>query len=222
MRILRKPLAGRGDADLFKQIDCAVAGRCAGDLAMAQQRFLELVADGVGWIQRSHWLLENRRHAVAADIGHLALRQLGQINSVEGQSDRCALRPFGQQIHYCERGQRLAATRFTHNAKRLAAPDRKTDIANRVEGSDSQGNSDIEARNFEKCAQLRFSGAVKSRTPSPSRLIPSTSTNSAAARRIPLAISMVAMMMMTLRTLGSISLATIRQAEQPTAWAAAT
>src|SRR3546814_2860812 len=48
-------------------------------LAMPQQRLFELIADRVGRIQARHRLLEDHRHAVAAQLRHPCLRKAEQV-----------------------------------------------------------------------------------------------------------------------------------------------
>jgi hypothetical protein len=68
MRVLVETLRGSRDADAFKEMDGALAGRGSRNGFVAAQRFLELVAYGVGRIERGHRLLEDHRHEVAANV----------------------------------------------------------------------------------------------------------------------------------------------------------
>jgi hypothetical protein len=116
MRILLEPLRRRGDADALEEMDGAVARGAARCLAMALQHFDELIADGVGRVERRHRLLEDHRHAIAADIGHTPFAETKEVEAVEDEPRRLALGTAWQQVHERERGQRLAAAGFADDA----------------------------------------------------------------------------------------------------------
>ena len=103
--------------------------------AMAQQRLLELVADGVGGVERGHRLLEDHGHAVAADVGHGALAGAREVAALELQPRRRPQGAWRQQVHDGERRQRLAAARLADDAQRLAAIDVKRHALHRVQAS---------------------------------------------------------------------------------------
>src|SRR6185437_12340384 len=174
VRVLAEPAAGGADADLLEQEDGALARRAALAAAMAQERLLELIADRVGRIERGHRLLEDHRHAVAADVFHAPRGEPEEIGAGEGEAACRALRPLRQEVHDGERGQRLAAAGFADDAEGLAARHREADLADGVEDAVGERDFDVERLDLEDGAQLRFSGAVRSRTPSPSRLMART------------------------------------------------
>src|SRR5260221_3643495 len=179
MRILAQPARRRRDADLLEQEDGTLARRAARAAAMAQEDLLELVADRVGGVERGHRLLEDHRHAIAADILHAALPELDEIGAGEGEARRAAPCPLGQEIHDGKRGPCLAAAALADDAEGLAARHREADAADRVEHAVGERDLDVEPLDLENGAHARFSGAVRSRNPSPSRLMASTRMKSA-------------------------------------------
>src|SRR6185503_17643266 len=106
-------------------------------------------------------------------------RRMDQVDAIDHQPACGTPRTPRQQSHHGEGGQRLAATRFADDAERLAALDMQRDAAYRMQRSGRKRNLDLEVADFEQRAQLRFSGAWRSRMPSPSMLTASTSTESA-------------------------------------------
>ena len=74
---------------------------------MQGQRLRDLRADPMQRVQRAHRLLKDHRDAVAAQLLHFGLAELGQIPSLEAQLARDD-RAVGQQPHQGERGHRLA------------------------------------------------------------------------------------------------------------------
>jgi hypothetical protein len=123
VRILAQPLAGGGDADALEQVHGAVAGFAARHAAVTQQRLLELVADRVGRVERRHRLLEDHRHAVAAQVRHHRLGHADDGLAEEVKRARRAPRALRQQVHHGKGGQRLAAARLADDAHGLAAID---------------------------------------------------------------------------------------------------
>ena len=173
---------------LRQQIFGALARLLAAALAVPEIDFLHLVADRVDRIERGHRVLEDHRDAVAAERGELLPSRREQVAALE-------LEPFGphpraarQQAHEGERGHGLAAAGFADDAQRLAAVDMKIDIADGVQNPGRHVDLDGQALDLEHrsaslrarhAGQLRPSGAVMSRMPSPSMLMAITRTRMA-------------------------------------------
>src|SRR6185295_7024128 len=90
----------------------------------------------------------------------------------------------GQQVHDGERGQGLAAAGLADDAKGLAAIDMQGDSLHGMQraGWDRQRHAQVIDREdalAHRRPQLRFSGAVTSRRPSPSMLMDRTRRKSA-------------------------------------------
>ncbi len=172
MRILPQAAFRRGDTDFLQQKDRALPGLGAAHLLVPEQRFFQLVADGVGGIQRGHGLLEDHAHGVAADIRHAAFADFENIDAVVLQLVGAADGLRRQQIHDGKRCERLAAAGLADDAERLAAVQVKAHALHRVQHARRHRDVHGEVLDLENALhQFRFSGAVTSRTPSPSRLM---------------------------------------------------
>ncbi len=110
VRILRQTRSRGRNADLLEKEDCAFArlGFVEGDVAAIDLD--QLIANGVGGIQRRHRLLKDHRHVDAAQGSHLVFLQVADVLAQEVQLVRrsdCSLR---QQPHQRQRCQRLTAS----------------------------------------------------------------------------------------------------------------
>ena len=120
--------AGDGDADACQQLDGA--RRAPAPRAPPRWRrstSISCVADRVGRVQRGHRLLEDHRHAVAAQRVDALARWRGQILAGEAQlssPSRCAARR--QQVHHRQRRDRLAAAGFADEAHASRPRDTRT------------------------------------------------------------------------------------------------
>ena len=81
MRKLAEPHVRRRDADAAHQLDRALERGDARGALVAAQHLGHLRADRESRIEAGHRLLEDHRHAVAADARHLAVRQRQQIGA---------------------------------------------------------------------------------------------------------------------------------------------
>ena len=176
MRKLAEPHLRRRDADAAHQLDRALErGRARGAL-VARQHLGHLRADRVGRVEAGHRLLEDHRHAVAADARHLALGQRQQIGAGERHALRRAMAAARQQAHDRERGHRLAAAGFADQAMRLAFLDPERGAAHR---GDAAAEGHLQVLDLEQRAHRSRSVPSRLRRPSPTRLMPSTRMNSA-------------------------------------------
>ena len=157
----------------------ALARLRAASPAMAPQGLGKLVADRVGRIERGHRLLEDHRHAGAAQTRHRALAA-GRA----GRRRRSARRR-ARALRACAAGDPSARARSATcrspirrrcRASRRART-REVDAAHRVQHAARRSASvDAQVLDVESSAHRRHlssgpSGAVTSRRPSPSRLM---------------------------------------------------
>ena len=175
VRILPEATFRARDADLLQQKHRAIPRFPAGYASMLQHRFFELVANGEGRVQARHRLLENHADAVAAQLGHAAMRELQQVHAVEQDAVAGADRPLRQEPHQRQRGKGLAAAGLADDAQRFAHVDGEVDLLDRVQHSRRERNVDAQVLDLQQRAQFLCSGAKMSRAPSPSRLMASTS-----------------------------------------------
>ena len=168
-------LRGGGNADRFEQFGGAIAAsrRTFG----AAQRLHHLVADRVGGVERGHRVLEDHRHAVAAQFVSSRLGPSSSASVLAARRRRRARRTAPAADPCRERGQatcrdpirrRCTASRRARAARLRRAP------AWRMARGD--GDRDLEPFDLEeRVMSAVLSGAVRSRTPSPTRLMASTS-----------------------------------------------
>ena len=147
MRILAEALGGGADADLFKKLDGAVARGGPGRVLVPAMHVGELIADRVGRIERGHRLLEDHRHAVAAQPRGGAA---GQVLAVEDEAAGAAGGIARREPHQRERGHRLAAAGLADDAERLPALGLKRHAAHRVQGAVGRRDVDDEAVHIEE------------------------------------------------------------------------
>src|SRR5262249_55965557 len=122
-------------------------------------------------------LLEDHRQLVATQPRHLPVAQGQKILAGEVEPLRATLGAASQEVHHRQRGDRLAAAGFADQAVGLAAGDLERDAAHRRH---PRAERDLEpADRQQRLAHGRSLAPRRSRKPSPSRLMPSTSTNSA-------------------------------------------
>ena len=175
MRILAQPHGGRCDPNPRHQGHGARLRFRLADVAVPAQHFRELRADRIRRVEARHRLLKNHRHAVAADLLHLPVA-IG-LDVFSGKNDflGMAVAVARQQIHNGQRGHRFAAARFPDNAMGLALMDGKMRMAHRLGGAKAHGQS----FDFKDRAHLITCVPKARRSPSPTRLIPSTKVNRA-------------------------------------------
>ncbi len=176
VRELAEAKARCGDADAAQKVGRAIDGDPLAHLLVAAHHLGHLRADRVGRIEAGHRLLEDHRHGIAAQPRHAAIVELQKIVALEAEAFGRAMTAARQQVHDGERGHRLAAARFAHQAMGLAALDRDRGAAH-CRGTTAEAH--FELFDFEQRAHVRDRVPKASRSPSPSRLMPRTSTNNA-------------------------------------------
>src|SRR5215207_6560690 len=117
---------------------------------MDGEGFGDLIADPHNWVQRRHRLLEDQRDARAPDLAHFALGEGQQIAPLE--QDLAAGDAPGrlQQPQDRERGDRLAAPRFTDHAQRFTWRDLEADVVHRRDATTAAGEGNAEMLYVEK------------------------------------------------------------------------
>ncbi|MNM89089.1 hypothetical protein D3C81_1013150 [compost metagenome] len=119
---------GLGYADHRQQLQGALSGRLAAQALVQQEDLVDLLFDVVQRVERSHRLLEDHRHAVAANAPHLFLVEGQQVVTLE--QDAAARVPgqgVGQQAQDRVRCHRLARTAFADQGQGFAAADVEAD-----------------------------------------------------------------------------------------------
>src|SRR5581483_3929245 len=122
----------------------------------------DLLADGLGRVQRRERVLEDHRDLVAADLLELAVAQPDQLPAAEPDRPLDDLAAPREQPEDRHAEHRLAASRFADQAKRLAGVDREVDVADRVDRGAAQPNVSGEVLDLERSGH-RFTAAATGR-----------------------------------------------------------
>ena len=107
----------------------------------------ELIADGVGRIERRHRLLKDHGHAIAAQAGS---RRGGEVLAVKGEPARAARRSCRCQVHQGERGHGFTAAGFADDAQGFAALHLERHVAYCVQDAGRRCDVDGEAIHIEE------------------------------------------------------------------------
>ena len=90
MRVLVHALFGGWDAHLFEYVQGAGSRLGTVHGAVAQQGFHDLLAHGVGRVERGHGLLKHHGHAVAAQVLQAFFRGAHQLLAFKADGARAA------------------------------------------------------------------------------------------------------------------------------------
>ena len=113
-----------GDSAQGEQLEDPRPRRLAGDAAVQQQDFAELLFDGVKRIERRHRLLEHDGDVAAAVTPDLPFGETHQVLALEHDgAGRMRRRRIGQQFHDRQCGGRLAGAGLADQRERLALAD---------------------------------------------------------------------------------------------------
>ena len=142
---------GGVDALRFRQLHPGQDGDDLGlalggvELGVGLQHLVDLQAAGHDRIERRHRLLEDHRHARAAQFAQPRLAGGQHVLALEQDLARGRLQGLGQQPHDGEGDHRLARAGFAHQADDLAGIDREAHFFDRVDavGASRQGNAQI-------------------------------------------------------------------------------
>jgi hypothetical protein len=133
VRIVERAPLGRRHAHPAQHLDRLCTRVRGGNLAVAQDRLGNLVADGERGVQRSHRLLEDHCELVAAQVAQALRRALQQVFALEQHlAVGDAPRRLGHEAHDRERGHALAASGFADDAERAAALEPEIDAVHRA------------------------------------------------------------------------------------------
>ena len=91
VRIVSQPAHRIGNRDLGQQLSCLFEGIRPSSVAVLDNRFGDLLADGEHRIQRRHGFLEDHCHAIAAYCAHVSFIEFEQITILE--NDLASLDP---------------------------------------------------------------------------------------------------------------------------------
>ena len=176
MRILREAHPRRGDTDPFQQFRRPLQTFGPRYVPVSFQNLRHLGADGEGGIQACHRLLKNHRHLIAAQPRHLPVGQAGEVVVVEPHDIGGSPGPAREQVHRRQRGDRFAAPGFADQAMGFPACHFQRDAAH---GRRSIGEPNAEVLDFQHGRHRRCETPSRSRSPSPNKFMPNTSTNNA-------------------------------------------
>ncbi|GAA3040711.1 hypothetical protein GCM10020000_19110 [Streptomyces olivoverticillatus] len=142
VRILAHAPRGLGDAHLAEHLDRSLAGRRAAGAEVDAVVLGDLFADRVVGVQAGERVLEDHRHAAAAQPAQLALGQAGQLAAVEG--DGAGDLRAGVQAHHREGGHGLAGAGLADDAEGLPAVHREGEGVHGPYGAALGGEGDRE------------------------------------------------------------------------------
>ena len=134
VRKVVEPLRRRRDAHQLQHLDGPLLRVVVGHAGVGTQRLDDLRADGVHRVQAGHRLLEHHGHAAAAQQAPLLGRHGHHVAALEQQ--RIGLHLTGRlrhQAHQRQRGDALAAARFTHQPHGAATPHLEADAVDGLE-----------------------------------------------------------------------------------------
>ena len=118
--ILVHPLLRLVDVDQAEHLNGPLTGLLLVPVGMQQDGLHQLVADGIGGVQRGHGVLEDDRHPVSPDGLHSLFAAAYQLLAVQLDGAGDDLAGLLQDLHDGVGGDGLAGTRLSHNAQDLA------------------------------------------------------------------------------------------------------
>jgi len=152
------------------------------ELGVRAQHFVDLLAAGHDGIERRHRLLEDHRHARAAQLAQPVLAGRQDVLALQENLARGRLQCLGEQAHHREGDHRLARTGFAHETDDLAGIDGEAHLFDGMHPVAALGQGDAEVADFEDGLLgfgrhqtfLLIFGSSVSRRPSPMMLMAST------------------------------------------------
>ena len=127
VRVHAKAPCSFGNLDGVECLHRARASRCARHAFVKFQHLRHLAFDRQIGVERSHRVLKNHGHAVAANPVQRGCRQGQQVLPVKQRLTR-GRAIDGQQAHHGQHGLALAGTAFTDDAQSLPTAQRKADV----------------------------------------------------------------------------------------------
>ena len=185
VRIVMGAAFGCGDAHLLQELHRPAHRVAAAQSEMLDQHLGDLESDGVDRIETGHRLLKDHRDDAAANRQHFALRQGGEVATVELDGALLDHALLAEQTHDRERRYRFARAAFPDEPDDLAPADAETHVLEHPDGAVDGVENDVELVDLQqRCPGVghrsRILGSRMSRNPSPSRLKPMIVTPSAA------------------------------------------
>src|SRR5712671_1457241 len=103
----------------------------ARESTMQPKRLGDLLAHGENRVERSHWILKDHRHVVAAHTAHLGVGKLQKVAALKKNltGDDFSRRRY--QPHDRKRRDRFAATAFADQPEQLSTIEIETDPLDR-------------------------------------------------------------------------------------------
>ncbi|MCY1178464.1 hypothetical protein D9M73_188120 [compost metagenome] len=127
---------------------------------MQQEDLVDLLFDVVQRVERSHRLLEDHRHAVAANAPHLFLVEGQQVVTLE--QDAAARVPgqgVGQQAQDRMRRHRFAGAAFTHQRQGFATLDVEADPFDHPLAALANDEFDGQVAHFDQIVLIHFTSS---------------------------------------------------------------
>ena len=117
-----------GNADLGEHVHRAGPRLLPRECGVDAQHFRDLVAHREDGIERRHRLLKDHGHVLTANVAQPLVIERQDVGAVEQNlASRLDAAWWWHQTQQRQRGERLAAAGFTHQADRLAAGDGERD-----------------------------------------------------------------------------------------------
>ena len=132
--ILVEPLGRTGHVDQGQDFERTLPGLCLGHVAVQQDAFGDLLADGHGGIERRHRVLGDERHLVPPDLAHLLLVERGQVPAEQRDAPADHMPVVRQQPHDGQAGGALAAAGLPDDPDALALTHVEGDVVDRHHG----------------------------------------------------------------------------------------
>ena len=165
------------DADAAQHLQDAFAALRRRQVAAVQlEALVQLASDGHGRIERSHGFLEHHADARAAQLAQLGRAGLGDFHALEADRAAGHHQRRRRQAHDGARRLGLAAAGLADDADHFARRHLEGHAADDLATAAADGQGQIRYGN--QCAHCTplMRGSRRSRTASPSRLIPSSAS----------------------------------------------
>ena len=122
----------RVDAHPAEHLHGPVGRLIAGVVAVHHHGLDELAGDAQHRVERGHRVLEDHRHAAAAQVAHLLRVGAEDVAALEADLAADDAARLLEKPHQRKRGDALAGARFADDAERLAGRDREADAVDRA------------------------------------------------------------------------------------------
>ena len=146
-----------GDAHQFQQFQGALGGDLALQPLVQAEHFVDLLLDGVQRVQRGHWLLEDHRNAVAANVADGFFFQREQVlpGIVDG-SGGVPRQRVRQQAQDRVGGHRFSGAAFAHQGQGFTALDIEADVVHYAVRVVTGDKLDTEVADFDQIVLIHL------------------------------------------------------------------